>query len=162
MSSIFSKFCRKLTSDRLKNLSNRSLTLKTSDFFYIYLLFYNFPIFLQKFFLIQHFSHKKAKSLILVYKNHLQMQDIQKRDLLPVFQKKVPIILDDNHQKSSLALQIANNLLDPCKTILRTFCLVVFQSLLDRNNDRLIRSTQEYRIALVCKRDRIARTQGYL
>lgn len=162
MSSIFSKFCRKLTSDRLKNLNNRSLTLKTSDFFYIYLLFYNFPIFLQKFFLIQHFSHKKAKSLILVYKNHLQMQDIQKRDLLPVFQKKVPIILDDNRQKSSLTFQIANNLLDPCKTPFRTICLAVCQSFLHRNNDRRIRSIQEYRIALVCKRDRIARTQGYL
>lgn len=97
-----------------------------------------------------------------MYKNHLQMQDIQKRDFLSAFQKKVPIILDDNRQKSSLALQIANNLLDPYKTILRTFCLAVFQSLLDRNNDRRIRSTQEYRIALVCKRDRIARTQGYL
>lgn len=142
MPSIFSKFCRKLTSDRLKNLSNRSLTLKTSDFFYIYLLFYNFPIFLQKFFLIQHSPFKKAKSLILVYKNHLQMQDIQKRDLLPVFQKKVPIILDDNRQKSSLAFQIANNLLDPCKTILRTFCLAVFQNLLYSFNDRRMTATQ--------------------
>ena len=156
MSSIFSKFCRKLTSDRLKNLSNRCLTLKTSDFFYIYFLFYNFPIFLQKFFLIQHSRFKKAKSLILVYKNHLQMQDIQKRDLLPVFQKKVPIILDDNRQKSSLAFQIANNLLDTCKTILRTFCLAFFQSLLDRSNDRSPRATQSYRLTLMFKRGRIA------
>ena len=156
MSSIFSKFCRKLTSDRLKNLSNRSLTLKTSDFFYIYFLFYNFPIFLQKFFLIQHFSHKKAKSLILVYKNHLQMQDIQKRDFLSAFQKKVPIILDDNRQKSSLAFQIANNLLDPCKTPFRTICLAVCQSFLHRNNDRRATATQSYRLTLMFKRARIA------
>ena len=156
MSSIFSKFCRKLTSDRLKNLSNRSFTLKTSDFFYIYFLFYNFPIFLQKFFLIQHFSHKKAKILILVYKNHLQMQDIQKRDFLSAFQKKVPIILDDNRQKSSLALQIANNLLDPCKTILRTICTPILQSFLDRSNDRSPRATQSYRLILMFKRGRIA------
>ena len=156
MPSIFSKFCRKLTSDRLKNLSNRSLTLKTSDFFYIYLLFYNFPIFLQKFFLIQHSPFKKAKSLILVYKNHLQMQDIQKRDLLPVFQKKVPIILDDNRQKSSLALQIANNLLDPYKTILRTIRTPILQSFLDRSNDRSPRATQSYRLTLMFKRGRIA------
>ena len=162
MSSIFSKFCRKLTSDRLKNLSNRSFTLKTSDFFYIYLLFYNFPIFLQKFFLIQHSPFKKAKSLISVYKNHLQMQDFQKRDFLSAFQKKVPIILDDNRQKSSLALQIANNLLDPCKTPFRTFCLAVCQSFLHRNNDRSPRVTEFYRLTLMFKRDRIARTQGYL
>ena len=84
------------------------------------------------------------------------MQDIQKRDLLPVFQKKVPIILDDNRQKSSLALQIANNLLDPCKTPFRTFFLAILQSFLHRSNDRSLRATQSYRLPLMFKRGRIA------
>lgn len=91
-----------------------------------------------------------------MYKNHLQMQDIQKRDFLSAFQKKVPIILDDNRQKSSLALQIANNLLDPCKTILRTIRTPILQSFLDRSNDRSPRATQSYRLTLMFKRGRIA------